>query len=50
MDCCHSGSNLDLCHSYEYISEHDYIYKRKGQEKNILTNHDIVMISGCKDY
>jgi metacaspase-1 len=49
MDCCHSGTNLDLLNSVTYKNENE-VYYHKNIGKNELKNHNIIMISGCLDY
>lgn len=41
MDCCHSGSSMDL--SYRYVN------LAKIEREASLSNKDVICISGCKD-
>jgi hypothetical protein len=43
MDCCHSGTMLDLC--YKYSMNQNSVIK----ENNYLTESNVIAISGCMD-
>lgn len=45
MDCCHSGTIMDLKYNYK-LNKNKFIYSKS---KNIRTKCNIVMISGCRD-
>jgi hypothetical protein len=48
FDCCHSGSVCDLQWRFEYVpATRNYI--RYNESKRVLSNQNIVMISGCRD-
>jgi hypothetical protein len=48
FDCCHSGSICDLQWRFEYVpSRRNYI--RYNESRRVLSNQNIVMISGCRD-
>lgn len=48
FDCCHSGSVCDLQWRFEYVpARRNYI--RYNESKRVLSNQNIVMISGCRD-
>ena len=46
MDCCHSGTILDL--KYQYLDSDDY-NNNTLNEANNETNGEVIMISGCRD-
>lgn len=48
FDCCHSGSVCDLQWRFEYVpSRRNYL--RYNESRRMLSNQNIVMISGCRD-
>jgi hypothetical protein len=51
MDCCHSGSILDLNYICIYTKENnnDIIKCNVDNKKSKLSNHNVIMISGCCD-
>jgi len=46
LDCCHSGTILDLRYNYKYTIAKSEYYEN---EKEVQTKGDVVMISGCMD-
>lgn len=46
MDCCHSGSIVDLTYSFDV---NKYGIMRKIENKCKIVNENIYMLSGCKD-
>ena len=48
FDCCHSGSVCDLQWRFEYVPARGN-YVRYNESKRVLSNPNIVMISGCRD-
>jgi hypothetical protein len=48
FDCCHSGSICDLQWRFEYVPARRN-YLRYNESKRVLSNPNIVMISGCRD-
>ena len=48
FDCCHSGSICDLQWRFEYVpARRNYV--RYNENKRVLSNPNIIMISGCRD-
>lgn len=49
LDCCHSGSGMDLCYNLysKFGIKKSYIMKKDSKEKE--TRGQVIMISGCKD-
>ena len=48
FDCCHSGSVCDLQWRFEYVPARRN-YMRYNENKRVLSNKNIIMISGCRD-
>jgi hypothetical protein len=48
MDCCHSGSVLDLKHAFAYDYNKKDIIVEQTSRKDI-DNPNIIMFSGCRD-
>jgi hypothetical protein len=48
FDCCHSGSICDLQWRFEYVPRNKN-YLRSNENKRVLSNKNIIMISGCRD-
>jgi hypothetical protein len=48
FDCCHSGSICDLQWRFEYVPARRN-YLRYNESKRVLSNKNILMISGCRD-
>jgi len=48
FDCCHSGSICDLQWRFEYVPVRRN-YMRYNESKRVLSNPNIIMISGCRD-
>lgn len=48
FDCCHSGSICDLQWRFEYIPQRGN-FLRYNESRRVLSNPNIVMISGCRD-
>jgi len=46
MDCCHSGTILDLRYNYKYTILNKQFYENK---KETIPQGEVVMISGCMD-
>jgi hypothetical protein len=46
IDCCHSGTILDLKYNYKYTKEDKEFYENL---KEIETTGDVCMLSGCMD-
>ena len=47
IDCCHSGSIMDL--KYQYLDSNNYNKTIENKKINNVENSNIIMISGCKD-
>lgn len=48
FDCCHSGSICDLQWRFEYVPARRN-FLRYNESRRVLSNQNIVMISGCRD-
>lgn len=49
MDSCHSGSVCDLEWTFEYLNGTRFNRTRNSENKRMIQNQNIVMLSGCKD-
>lgn len=50
MDCCHSGTGLDLPYEYKYKQKHHHSSSPWMEDLNPAHSQgDVVLISGCKD-
>jgi hypothetical protein len=49
FDCCHSGSICDLQWRFEYVQASRNYMLRYNENKRVIPNSNIVMISGCRD-
>jgi hypothetical protein len=50
MDCCHSGTGLDLKYDCRvYGKNHKREYRLVDNEKSTKSEADVMLLSGCKD-
>ena len=49
MDCCNSGTNMDLPYIYEYDNDQLLLKQNNSQKYGELLNKNIWAISGCRD-